>query len=270
MDVFDFGAKEALEKIAYGEREHHALASKASRELGAGGDVRKKILKGSKKTDVGIRHPWIPTNTPLHAMPGKSRISRLRDIVKQRQAAVDDIAKSIGRGGPKKGARMHRGLAGLGQAQHSYADISSHFDKPVEQGLANKRLREASKKVPGSGFAVSGIEHARSGLSPKAGLPAADLDKLRPKINKADAQAVRQSASFGKSSRRRILQRLQKQHGMSPEAAEAALKKAFKGKAPGRLSSAAGETSRNIKHVKQTGRRAGASFLQAARRLIRK
>ena len=74
------GFVDELMKIAYGEAEHTQLMQSSSKSMGASPQLSSLGTKGSLATDAGMRHPWIPTNAPLHAMPTQSRMTILRGV----------------------------------------------------------------------------------------------------------------------------------------------------------------------------------------------
>ena len=277
---------EGLKKLAYGVDEHTGLARRSASTMGvkpksAMGDL---LTRGSLDTDKGIRHPWNPANAKHHAMPGQSRIGVLRGVAKQRKAAVQDVAKSIAKPGPLAGARATRGMMNLGQAQHTYMDVSAHHGKPLEMSAGSapgnvkqrsmrkvtEKLRTVAPKIPGGGgqylgAAISGMEHEMGGMDPSKGMHGAHLDRLKPKTYAADKQALNHAQSFGRSTQRKMIQELTKSHGMSPQQAEQALQQYMSNAAPGRTSQFVGRASRNVGHLKGQASGAKSALLGASR-----
>jgi len=272
-----------LQKIAYGEKEHVGLSEVAVH--GGGGSskgVKGVIQKGTRQVDEGIRHPWLPHTDNMHSFPGsQSRGTVGKNVARKQQQAVSDIAHSIARHhrGKEQGgfrgainkllssASGYRGLKNVGEASHQLADISAHYDKPEQLGIASK-LREAAPQGGFGGGVVSGREHQKAGLK---GL-ASKLDELKPSASKVDAQAVKRQERFGRSTAKKVQRQLVERHGLHP-AEVAALHHEFM-HSPG-FSGAGqviGEATRDVRYLKEeAGRaaRAGVGVLRSGLRHLR-
>jgi len=232
--------------------------------MGANPELSRLALRGNLSTDTGIRHPWIPVNAPLHAMPAQGKREIGKRILQEQQRGVEDVAHAIANPGALSGARMTRGMMGLGQTQHGLMDLGAHFERPLEagmtgeaagtlQGRAAGRLRKVLQKVPGAealGPVVSGMEHQTAGLKGGRGLaPGSHLDTFVSGGTASDVRSASRAAGFGRAAKRKVLKVLQTTHGMSPEAAEAAYLHHMSSKAPGRVSQLLGKASRDVGHI---------------------
>lgn len=193
----------------------------------------------------------------------------LREAVKTRRGAVKDIASAAARSqGVLQQAQATKGLMNLGQAHHTYVgDLAAHYEKPVESGLVGRNAptikgralgvaRRVVPRIPASAplaTLLSGAEHSLN-TNPVVSL----LNDLRGKPNPidvlgtapSDTRAARRAHTFGVSSKRRILQQIQKQHGMSAAEAEAAFSRLMASPAPGRISQAVGSFARNVGYLR--------------------
>lgn len=250
---------EELEKIAYGAKEHAALATKminAAAGGKAGDSVRALARSGALEADQGIRHPWLPYTDPIHSFAGsQSRKMIGKNVADKQRAAIQDIAKSIGGGGLLSGTRASRGLKNLGEAHHQLIDISAHYDKPIELGVST-RARNVLPRTGYGGGVVGGVEHQRTGLylTPDGDV-SANLDKLRPKESASDRMAILRTPRFGNSTQRQVRTALVKKYGFTPEDAERAVSDFFTGRTPSASSQTLGSLSRDSRYLKGELRR---------------
>jgi len=268
------GFVDELLKIAYGEAEHTQLMQSSGKTMGASPQLSAIGTKGSLATDAGMRHPWIPTNAPLHAMPSQSRMQILRGVAKTRKKAVQDLAASAAGHTPLAGIRASRGMMDLGQAQHTYMDLGAHFEKPIEEGISGAgaktlkgraagAIRRIAPKVPGAGslgFAVSGLEHAGAGLKQEGKGVGSHLDVLDPSKYKADVSSMTRAERFGASSRRAVIRELRKKHGYSPNQAGQLYEHLMTNVRPGRAATAVGGVQRNLRYLREQAGRPGQLF----------
>lgn len=267
-------------KVAYGEKEHVGLAGVTANRMGAGAPVRSLIQSGATEADAGMRHPWLPHTDNQHSFAGsQSRAQLGQNVLGTYTGARQDVAKAIAGKNSKNpvsrllsGARATRGLKQLGDAQHRMADISAHFDKPIEQGIASSTLRQHMPQSGYGGILTGGVEHARGGLYQSNGTLSSHLDDLRPGASAADRHAVDRSGRMGHAFRRQVEGDLVRGHGMQPAQAASASKEFFENANPGRVSRTIGEASRDARYVASEGGRAvravGEAVKGVGRRLL--
>lgn len=276
---------EALDKVAYGEKEHRGLAGVTANSMGAGPGVRQLVQGGALEADAGMRHPWLPHTDAGHSFAGSQTREMVGNNVRTPyMAARQDVAKAIaGRhtGGlydrAVSGVRAVRGMKNLGEAQHRLADISAHYDKPLAAGAAGgTQVRQAFEAVPGAqvgygGGLVGAVEHRAGGLyaAPGGGV-ASHLDDLRPAQNVHDAQAVSRSRAMGSAFRRQVEGDLVSVHGMQPQQAQAAAQEFFTTANPGAVSRTLGEASRDARYVRGEAGRLGGALRSVGSRVLRR
>lgn len=252
------------QKRAYGEKEHFGLAGATANRMGAGAPVRALVQAGATEADAGMRHPWLPHTDNQHSFAGSQSRAQLGQNVRGTYTgARQDVAKAIaGKNSLNpvsralSGTRAVRGLKQLGDAQHRMADISAHYDKPIEQGIASDALRKNMPHTGYGGMITGGVEHARGGLHTGGGTLSSHLDDLRPSASVADKHAVVRSGRMGHAFRSHVENDLVRTHGMSPAQAASASKEFFTHANPGRISRTLGEASRDAKYVASEGARA--------------
>lgn len=237
-----FFSKELI-KLAYGEKEHRALAGiQSSPSLGYGPSLRKAVQQGSLRVDSGMTNPENPRNIMFFNRAHSSPFLDVREfgdnIVQQqrfaRQALVD-----AARTGSDDALALFAAHAGRGS--HMLVDRSAHTDKGLEKGYALTKIRNnpIARKIPGMGEAVEAVEHVvsnqmDSGQKPsirKAVLQVVDglrggetpfdsthkTDQLSG--TKADKRAIERSKRQGRVLKRQAINQLMKEDGLDIEAA---------------------------------------------------
>lgn len=257
-------------KIAYLESVHLKQQDLISRGIAGSGRMSKALkghlVSGNVSTDEGIRHPWIPTNDYMHAFPTRPRAQVVKRLNKVMDLGVRDVAEAAANPGTfTSGILAVKGFQDIGQAGHTLADLTAHYDRPLKKGelKANtpaeqavlgmsRQGRKVLQKIPGAGalgFAVSGAEHALSGLPPGEGILG-----LAPGIDtatgsKIDKNMLEQSKRFGNQVRVKILKTMQTEHGFKPDEAEKALGKFLRTTDPGLGADLVGSVARDARHV---------------------
>jgi hypothetical protein len=265
-----------LQKLAYGNKEHAGLAGVSMRGSGgASKEVKAVVAKGTHQVDAGIRHPWLPHTDNMHSFPGSQSRARVgKNVVETQDKAVKDIAHSIAlhhqsqtqgkvRGTLNKlrsSAAGYRGLKQHGEASHQLADISAHYDKPHELGVATGLRQHIPQSGYGGGIA-SGLEHRRAGMK---GI-SSKLDELKPSASKIDSQAVRRQQRLGSSTTKKIQQTLVEHHGFSPEQAASAHHEFMHSPGFSRAGRYLGEATRDAGYVTHEAGRAARAGLGAVR-----
>lgn len=240
-----------LEKIAYGEKEHAGLMSRTLGGLGAGegSSFGKMMHRTTQAADKGVRHPHIPANADIHAMPGAPKRDVAKRIVGARQKAIKDLAGSMHSG---SNWRQVKAMRDLGTTQHQWADLSAHYEKPLEAGTASPRARAQLGKVPGGRTAASGIEHAKAGLKAKLNLTApigSNLDEMHPDKFKTDLVAQKRAKNWGITIKKNLSKELLAR-GMSQPEADAAIAKLM-AKKMGKAPRVAGRLASNLGHLRR-------------------
>lgn len=260
-------SKEKLTKISYAKDVHFHLMNRTIEE--AFGDhitpeARRVMLEQARESDVGLRHPWKPWNAVQHSFPTLSKEELKSETQDRHQEAVGSLAKAIAE---KHLSDTHRSVAatsalmGLAQVQHSKVDVHSHFDKPLEIARAEGgpereqqflKIREALREHAGAygGFIASGLEHVRSGVTPKfIGLRSA-LDKFEPDKWDSDKHTLETAEQYGQKIRESVVSRLKSDYSMKKPEAEEALNAFMKSFSPGVVDRAAAEILDTSQFVK--------------------
>ena len=190
---------EELEKLGYGHNEHITLSNMTLGGMGVNqsSDVGKLFNRANVASDSGVRHPYLMGNSDVHAMPGGSKRKMLRRMVKSRNSSMDAMATAMQSGNQSAQVKAMRDLGG---GTHQWADVSAHFEKPLETGKSSKALRNSIGKLPGGRTLVSATEHSLGGLKAGSnpGAPiVSHLDNLRPDLYKADRVAQKRAKNWG-------------------------------------------------------------------------
>ena len=260
--------KIALEKAAYGEREHAMLSRQALMAMGghAPSDLGQMYTRAaSRAADTGVRHPHLPFNPDVHAMPGGDKRALAKRIVDSRHMAERQLADAIRSGNQTAQVKAWRDLA---TTQHQWADLSAHFEKPLEAGRASQVARSRLGNVPGGRTLASGVEHVTGGLKPQASVTApigSHMDEWRPGQYRTDRIARKRATNWGLSSQKRIQQNLTA-GGMTPQQAQQAWGKAMNQQV-GYAPRVKGRVASDVGHLKNVGTQAKQRVTSGAKRV---
>ncbi len=251
-----------VEKAAFTAPNHTKLMEETWKAMGGGKpskEVRALVLEGNHDTDAGIRHPWIPTNARLHAMPIATKEKLLKELAGDKVVAVKDIARAAA--DPESrlaGIRAVRGLKNLGQAQHSLMDVAPHFEQPSRRQLKNlprvsEYLRAGGEDSTILGWASSGAAHAEQGLKRAAGFVGrttgvSKLDDLN-KNTRTGRDSIRRAQEFGMVLRKEVVQEMVTEHGLGRREAGSKYRTFMSGTAPKGVTKMLGNLSRNVNFI---------------------
>ena len=240
---------EEFEKLAYGLKEHKALAVETAKTFAPG--AQKYISSGSLANDLGMRTAFFFATADLHALPGKKKKIVAQNIVAMRDRSLKDLAKTLAKGGSgtKHEAKLIRGLMDLGQSQHSWVDLVAHHEKPLAEGTALPTLRKVFQRTrlggPVGVFLALG-EHLKSNIK------GAYVDSYAPRTNKMDRLAQTRAQNWGTASRKRLIDLLVKDHGLVADDAVKAIDSMFIKGMPGKAAQTLGTLSRNMNYLGRT------------------
>lgn len=258
-----------LAKLAYGGMEHSYLASLGADAAGIRSPVvREMILTGALNADHGVRDPYLPFNDKIHSFPGsQTREQALQNAADSRIRGGKDVARALQGEGLwnriTRGARLASGLADIGEGSHQMADVSAHYDKPVEMGIAALKERAEMPLTGYGGGLITNVEH-RATERPDAKY---HLDEFKPKVFRTDREAVKNQIKFGKELRAELETLLTRDYGLSVADARRALDRDLVDMAPGRVARLVGEATRSLKHVGRESKRLASTVLSRPKEL---
>lgn len=239
---------DALEKIAYGEKEHRAFGGRmASPKRGFGTSFRQAVQDGTVRVDTGATNPALNPFTfgRSHAAPGVPRETVGKLLAQLQNDASSSLAEGAmhlhaGRTNAASKA-LARSAATIGRANHTLVDSQAHYLRPKLQGYASP-LRD-TPYFPGRSFMASGHEHLVSD-KPEAGTLSAIYRKLKGSalareissdghaIDKivgdfSDKKALRLSDRYGNVYIKKAEKQIMKELGVSKNEASEIVRKAL-------------------------------------------
>jgi hypothetical protein len=276
-----------LVKLAFGEKEHRALAGiQASPALGYGKSVRNAIQSGSLRVDTGMTNPENPASliffNRAHSTPFLDKGEFGKNIVQQQKYSRDALVRAARTEDPDALAEF---AAHAGRLNHMGVDDLAHNRKGLEKGYALKGVRNSpiARKIPGAGWATEGAEHllsnqAASGKNPSIRAAVSSVlsnlgkgkspfdethntDKLTGTLS--DAKAIERSKRLGSATKKQAIAQLMREDGLDAETAKKMVDRAInmdvdpsalaKAQSKAETRFAVGEVKRRLKKNPLTG-----------------